>query len=365
MDIPAPLISVIIVYWNGIKVIDRCLESLFAQTFQDFEVILVENGSNENPLIDMELGWPQVKVIHLEKNMGFAAANNIAAKSARGKWLALLNSDAFPEPQWLDALLDASDKHPDLFFFTSCQIQANDLHTLDGTGDEYNISGIAWRRQSGEPVNQAVQIIDEVFSACGAAAFYPRDVFLDAGGFDENFFSYLEDVDLSFRLRLSGYRCLYVPQAKVLHVGSASLGKESEFAIYHSQRNMLWMFIKNMPSPYLWKYLPLHLAMNIGYALFYTFCCCPCISLRAMKDAILGIPSALRKRREIQANIQIDIQEVMRVIKFHRQINTHPLGFIIFIPKMLIRFILAVRKCRKQRRETGRVAQSIDIFMPL
>ena len=189
MDISTPLVSVIIVYWNGEKFIDRCLEALFAQTFQDFEVILVDNGSSHNLLDNLQTRWNRIKVVRLEKNIGFAAANNIAAKIANGKWLALLNSDAFPEPNWLSALLEASDKYPELFFFTSCQIQANAPYKLDGTGDEYNIGGIAWRRQSEEHVETAVQIVDEVFSACAAAALYPKDIFLASGGFDESFFS--------------------------------------------------------------------------------------------------------------------------------------------------------------------------------
>jgi GT2 family glycosyltransferase len=299
MDPDKPLVSVVIVYWNGIDFIDRCLDSLFMQTFQDFEVILVDNGSKEHPLMDTAARWPRVKVIRLDKNCGFAVANNVAAGVAKGRWLALLNSDAFPEPGWLESLLEAADGHPDLFFFASCQIQANDPRTLDGTGDEYNIGGVAWRRQSGEPVEQAIRVVDEVFSACGASAFYPKDAFLSVGGFDEDFFSYLEDVDLGFRLRLLGYRCLYVPQAKVLHIGSASSGRDSKFSIYYSQRNMLWTFIKNMPSPYVWKYLPHHIIYNLIYALHYGLCCCPFVSLRAKKDAILGLPAMLRKRKEI------------------------------------------------------------------
>jgi GT2 family glycosyltransferase len=346
-----PLVSIIIVNWNGGKYIEKCLESVFAQTFKNFEVILVDNGSTDNSSEKILKQWPDIRFIGFEKNMGFAVANNIAIDNAKGEWLALLNTDAFPEPDWLEKLYEATLKYRDLFFFTSCQIQASAPYKLDGTGDEYNIGGIAWRRQSGESIEQASQTVDEVFSACGAAAFYPREAFLKVGGFDSDFFSYLEDVDLSFRLRLLGYRCLYIPQAKVLHVGSASLGKASEFAIYHSQRNMIWVFLKNMPFPYIVKYLPVHIVMNLGYGFFYGLCCCFCISLKAMKDALLGIPSVLSKRKELQSNLQIDPQEVIRLIRLPQPSGRNLLGMIIMLPKFIIQFFIAVKKCRHERRK--------------
>lgn len=333
--------------------LQRCLKSVFAQTIQNIEVILVDNASTDHSLDDIEKYWPLIKIVRMEQNMGFAAANNIAARAAHGEWLALLNSDAFPEPDWLEALLAASEKHSDLFFFASCQIQANNPNTLDGTGDLYNTGGVAWRRQQNQPVDNAVNVVDEVFSACGASAFYPRDAFLEAGGFDDSFFSYLEDVDLGFRLRLLGYRCLYVPSARVFHVGSASLGKGSEFAIYHSLRNMVWVFYKNMPAPYFWKYLPVHVTMNFVYSLYYASCYCPWISLRAAKDALLGLPSVLAARKKIQTTLQVDPYDVIRLIHSPFRKGRNPLGIIIILPKLLINFILAVKRCREQRRDAN------------
>ena len=356
-----PFVSIIIVNWNGAAVLERCLEAVFAQTFRDFEVLLVDNASTDNSIETIENYWPDVKIVRLQTNTGFAAANNVGARTAKGQWLALLNNDVFPESGWLDAMLDASKKHPDLYFFTSCQIQANAPDKLDGTGDQYNIGGVAWRRQIDEPVESAIQVIDEVFSACGAAAFYPRDAFLEAGGFDESFFSYLEDVDLGFRLRLSGYRCLYVPQARVLHIGSASLGKESEFAIYHTLRNMVWIFFRNMPSPYFWKYLPVHIGMNLGYSFFYGICCCPCISIRALKDALLGLPLILRQRKKVQANLQVDPDEVVRMIRRPRKMFGNPLGLLVLIPKAFLAFFRSVRRCRKQRQEMGKLQNQVGI----
>jgi len=344
-----PLVSIIIINWNGGAVLERCLASVFLQTVQSIEVILVDNASTDHSMDQMEARWPQVNIIRMEKNMGFAAANNIAAGVARGKWLALLNSDAFPEPNWLESLLAASEEYPGPFFFASCQIQANDPEKLDGTGDQYNIGGIAWRRQHNQPVDGAINVVDEVFSACGASAFYPRKAFLDAGGFDDSFFSYLEDIDLGFRLRLLGYRCLYVPQARVFHVGSASLGRESEFAIYHSLRNMVWVFYKNMPARYFWKYLPVHVFMSFAYSLYYALCCCPWISLRAMKDALLGLPSVLRTRKKIQSTLIADPEEVIRMIRMPLRKKRNPFGVILLLPKMLIAFVYAVKKCRSER----------------
>ena len=350
MSIPIPLVSVVIVNWNGESVLQRCLESVFAQTIRDVEVILVDNASTDRSLDGIEEHWSLIKIIRMKKNMGFAAANNIAARAAHGQWLALLNSDAFPEPDWLESLLAASEKHTGLFFFASCQIQANDPGKLDGTGDQYNTGGIAWRRQHNQPVGDAINTVNEVFSACGASAFYPRNAFLEAGGFDDTFFSYFEDVDLGFRLRLLGYRCLYIPNARVLHVGSSSLGKDSKFAIYHSLRNMVWTFFKNMPAPYFWRYLPIHMTMSFGYSLYYALCCCPWVSLRAAKDAFLGLPVILRSRRKIQANLQVDPREVMSMIRSPSLKSKNLLGLFVIPLKVIIVFVHAVKKCRKQRR---------------
>lgn len=257
-------------------------------------------------------------------------------------------------------MLAAASRHQQLFFFASCQIQAEDTSKLDGTGDEYYINGLARRRQTDDPVEAASKTIDEVFSACGAAALYPREAYLQVGGFDEDFFNYLEDVDLGFRLRLAGYRCLYVPDARVLHVGSAALGKFSDLAIYYSQRNMIWTFLKNMPAYMVWIYLPVHLATNFWQALYYSVCCCPLLVLRAKLDALKGIPAVLRKRRKIQSNSHISPDEILRVVKFPTRRMRFSLKAIWLLPVLLIRFVQSATKCREARsiekaRSTGSV----------
>jgi GT2 family glycosyltransferase len=299
---PTPLVSVIIVTWNCADYLPRCLDCLKAQSVQDFEVVIVDNASSDDGISDLEAKHPELTftIEKLAENTGFAVANNVGAQLARGSWLVLLNSDAFPEPDWLAQLLRAAQEHPEYTFFASRQIQAGQTDLLDGEGDAYHVSGLAWRRQYGMPVYPA-GLPEEVFSPCGAAAMYARADFLAVNGFDEDFYAYHEDVDLGFRLRLLGKRCLYVPEAVVYHIGSASSGKMSDFSVYHGHRNLVWSFFKNMPGWLFWAYLPLHLAVNVYLLVTYSLRGRSKVFWRAKRDALLGLPKNLRKRKEIQS----------------------------------------------------------------
>ena len=314
---PPPYVSIIIAVWNSAEYLSRCLECLLAQTFKDFEVLLVDNGSTDDSLVGVENHWKslRLRVERLGENKGFAAANNLGARLARGHWLALLNSDAFPEPDWLDQLLMAAENNPEFSFFASRQLQANAPHLLDGAGDAFHISGLAWRRYSCFPAAQFGLETVEVFSPCAAAALYSRRAFLQVDGFDEDFFSYHEDVDLGFRLRLQGFRCLYVPGAVVQYIGSATYGAQSDFALYHWQRNFIWSFVQNMPSALLWQALPAHLISNLIYQLNYTIRGRGSVLWKAKMDALRGLSRALRKRREIQNTRQASRADLLRTME--------------------------------------------------
>ena len=245
-----PFISVILVVWNNEKLLFECLEALQKQTYQKFEMILLDNGSKDiTYLHGLHAAYPnyEITIKKLGTNLGFAIANNIGARLARGKWIALLNADAFPEPNWLEKLIQTTEQNPQYSLFSSKQIQYRNPKLLDGAGDAYHISGLAWRNGYNLSVNNQGLEQREVFSACAAAALYSREAFLQAGGFDEDYFSYFEDVDLGFRLRLGGAKCLYVPEAVVRHVGSVSTGKRSDFSVYYGYRNMISTYVKNMP----------------------------------------------------------------------------------------------------------------------
>lgn len=310
----SPLASVIIVTWNSEKHLPACLDALSAQTYKDFEVVMMDNGSTDQNYLDFEGKYSDLKLTIKKnnENLGFAVANNIGARLARGKWIALLNADAFPEPDWLECLLEATRTYPNAFF-TSRQIQTDNPKYLDGEGDIYHVSGLAWRKNYNLPV-YPLNENQEVFSASGAAALYPRQEFLDAGGFDEDYFSYHEDVDLGFRLRLRGLNCVLVPQAIVHHVGSASTGKKSDFSIYYGHRNLVWTYFKDMPSTLFWLYLPLHFVVTFFFLIYFTFKGKGSAIWRAKFDAIRGLPMILKKRREVQLQVKTSVADIHHVM---------------------------------------------------
>jgi GT2 family glycosyltransferase len=294
-------VSLLIVTWNSKRHLPLCLAALQKQSYNNFEVIIVDNGSSDGGVTGIKEKYPalNIHVKTLNENKGFAVANNIGAHMARGKWLALLNADAFPEPTWLENLLEAAEKYPN-GFFGSQQIQANSPALLDGEGDIYHISGLAWRKNYGHPLREK-QAVETIFSPCAAAALYPRQAFLDVGGFDEDYFSYHEDVDLGFRLRLRGLSAYYVPQAVVHHVGSASTGKLSDFSVYYGHRNLIWTYLKNMPSLLFCLFFPLYIYVNLYFLVSFSFKGRSKVIWAAKRDAVKELGKMWEKRKSIQS----------------------------------------------------------------
>ncbi len=296
-----PKVSIIIINFNGGALNNQCLAALDRQTFRDFEIILVDNASTDGSLATVDCSRPNLTVIPSPTNTGFAGGNNLGAKSAQGAWLALLNNDAFPDPDWLEHLVKAAEAHPEFDFFSSRQYCFNAPHLMDGTGDMLATNGRAWRRDYHVPAWRATNISGEVFGACAAAAMYRRSDFEATGGFDEDFFCHFEDVDLAFRLRLIGKRCFYANEAVVYHIGSATAGGEdSDFAVYQGMRNAVWTYAKCMPRGLLLKNLHRHLLRNARELYYALRTGKGRVALRAKFHALKALPKMLRKRRAIQ-----------------------------------------------------------------
>lgn len=259
----SPRVSVIVVAYESAAVLPRCLLALKAQTLRDFEVLLVDNGSTDGAARAAAAAHPDLTLLEMGGNLGFAEANNRAAEAARGDWLALLNPDAFAAPDWLERLLAAAAAHPQVEAFASLQAAADDDRILDGAGDALTLAGLPYRMGYRRPRPAAIPA-GEVFSPCGAAMLVRRETFLRLGGFDARFFAYCEDVDFGWRLRLAGGRTRLVPEAVVAHVGSSTLGARSDFALFHGFRNRLWCFARNTPSAALPVLAPLHAAATLA-----------------------------------------------------------------------------------------------------
>lgn len=311
---PLPSATVIVINWNGGVHLRRCLDHLAAQTEPPARVIVVDNGSTDGSLA-ATAAFPAFAVQRLGRNLGFAAAINRALGQCAGDYVALLNPDAFAAPDWLAKLLQAAREHPGIAAFGCRQLAAGKEGVIDGLGDVYHISGLAWRGGHGRRQRGADLEAGEIFSPCACAGLYRLDALRAVGGFDEDFFCYFEDVDLGFRLRLAGFSSAYVPGAVVHHVGGGcSGGHHSPVAVYYGHRNLVWAFVKNMPGSLLWLLLPFHVGLNLVSIAYFAARGQARVILRAKRDALLGIPRVWRKRRATQASRRVSAAAIWRLL---------------------------------------------------
>lgn len=293
-------IAVIIVNWNGKKFIAECLDGLRRQRWRDFSITLVDNGSVDGSRELVQENYPEVKLIGLAENVGFAAANNMAIKATDSDYVALLNPDTVAEAGWLENLVKALEKHPAAGMTASKMLLYGHPDIIDRAGDVYTRAGTALLEGRGQPAGRYSRQ-KEVFGACAGAALYRRRMLDAIGLFDEDFFLLYEDVDLSFRAQLQGYKCLYVPQAVVFHKASSSIGDDTPVSVYYSHRNLEWVFIQNMPAGLFKKTLIPHLLYDLAAFLFFIGRGRGGDFIKAKWHALKGVRRALKKRSRVQA----------------------------------------------------------------
>jgi N-acetylglucosaminyl-diphospho-decaprenol L-rhamnosyltransferase len=305
-------VVVVVITYNSRPMFARQRETLEAQTFQDFRLIVWDNASFTDQRPQADDFPPGADIILSADNLGFAAGNNRAAERAPdARFIVLLNPDAFPEPTWLEELLKAAAAHPEAACLGSTQIDGQDPAVFDGLGDVYHALGVGWRGGYGQRGLRPQS--GETFSACAAAMLVRGEAWRAAGGFDESFFSYGEDLDLGFRLRLMGHTVRQVASARVVHLGGASASRRSDFAVYHGRRNRLWLFVKTMPSPLFWLLSPGHAAFTAAIWL-NAWLRNDQSTLRALRDALRGLPQIWRLRRHVQATRQAPIGAIIRAL---------------------------------------------------
>ncbi len=318
-------IAVVIVNFNSGDLLARCVEHLENQSRPADRILVVDNHSTDHSL-DTVSERPAVEIVQLEENLGFATANNIAFHElAAADYIITLNPDAFPEPGFIEALQCAAERHPDCASFAAKMLRCDGR--IDGTGDTYHVSGLVWRAGHGQRHQAADRREREVFAACAGAAMYRTSVVLEAGGFDEAFFCYVEDVDLGYRLQLAGQHCLYVPDAAVVHIGSAVTGQYGGFATYHGHRNLVWTFAKNTPL----ALFPIMLLPHLLMTLVMAVACAARGELgayaRAKRDAITGLGHILRERKEVQSGRKLGALALLRKFDFSLLPPRSPRGY--------------------------------------
>ncbi len=260
--------SVIIINWNGRFWLEQCLPTLAAQTFADFEIVVVDNGSTDDSVTWLKQNWPTVRVLPQKSNLGFAAANNIGIQATNSPFVALLNNDTLADPEWLENLVTAVSE-PDIGMAASCIVRWNQPDLLDSAGIEVDWSGIAWNRGWEQPAEQAMMPC-KVFGPSAAAALYRRDMLDDIGLFDEEYFAYYEDVDLAWRAQRAGWRCQYNPNARVRHWHSATSLKTPNYKNFLNGRNKIWTILKNYDWPALLWASPIIISYDVMAAVYQT-----------------------------------------------------------------------------------------------
>ena len=290
------LISVIVLNYNGRRFLDGCLSSLASQTQTNFEVILVDNGSSDGSPEYVKSQYPWVRLVRNEENLGFAGGTNAGIRAAKGSCILTLNNDARADSRFIEELVrPLADPR--------VGVCAAKMLFPDGRINSAGIcvsrSGAAWDRGIFEPDQGQYDFPEEVFGACAGAALYRKEMLDEIGLFDEDFFLYLEDVDLAFRARLAGWKCVYVPGARAVHYHGGTAGVGSDLAVYYGNRNIVWYPVKDFPARLLVTSLPFILGRNLAVIPYYALRGQGRVILKSKIDGMKGLPKMLRKRRDV------------------------------------------------------------------
>ncbi len=251
------LVSVVIPNWNGKKFLQGCLDSLVASDYALIEVVMVDNGSHDGSVEFLESNYPQIKLVKFAQNTGFSVAVNAGIRNSSGEFIALLNNDTVVEANWISEMVAAMRKHPEIGS-TGCKMLGYDDRTLlDGAGDGYRRGGLPGRIGHREKDKGQFDQERYILGPCGGAALYRRSMLDEIGLFDEDYFAYLEDVDIGLRAQSAGYKCLYVPTAIMYHLGCGTTGSGYHPLVVRLSAQNNWnTIVKNIPLALLIKFMP-------------------------------------------------------------------------------------------------------------
>lgn len=329
-------VGIVIPNWNGRELLPVCLTSVFRQTIHPGDVLVVDNGSRDGSIEWIRSAFPAVRVIAHERNRGFGAAVNAGILACNTPYVFLLNNDTEIAENCLERLLEAADVYPDYGSYAPKMIDFFDRRMLDGAGDAMGRWGAGYRVGTGEVDDRRFDRFRPVFGPCAGAALYRRRLFEDVGLFDEAYFAYLEDVDLNVRANAAGYPCLYVPTARVYHMGSRSGGgKLADVVVRLTTRNLVRMIVKHYSAEMFIRWFP----WLMGYQLWWMAVCIRYGRFEAYRKGLAEAAAAFpmtwadrsaggRKRRQeriLQDAIRRSEREILRSILRRRCQTMRPI----------------------------------------
>lgn len=303
-------VAIIIPNWNTQKWLTGCLDGLKAQSFQDFQVLVVDNGSTDDSVNFLQTNYPNIEIFSFEENKGFSPAVNAGIRHTESEYVVLLNVDTVPQPDWLKNLVEVIETSPsDVGGVASKMLSLDDPHIIDDAGNAFSWYGSACKRGLRESAEHYTEI-EEVFSISGGASLFRRSFLEDVGFFDENFVSYLEDVDLGLRGKLYGYRFMYAPGATIFHQWSGAKIPRPYY-VYLCTRNRLALLTKNIP----WQLLIKHFfTLLYGQLYFFIVYKKPFYSLKGIWVFLKQLPQILKQRSFIQKQKKISNQALDKML---------------------------------------------------
>jgi GT2 family glycosyltransferase len=310
-----PSVSILIPHWNGRHHLDDCLNSLRRQSFTDFELILVDNGSTDGSQEYVRRCYPEVRLIELGENRGFTGACQAGYAVARGELILLLNNDTEAEEGWLAAVTQAFNSHPHVGMVASKMLLFDRRDHFHTAGDFYRLNGIpgnrgVWQKDGGQYDQEEI-----VFSACGGAAAYRRTMLAEIGFLDDDFYFSCEDVDMGWRANLAGWQVLYVPTAVVYHKLKATGG--SVTGSYYDGRNFLYLIWKNYPFSLLRRHWPAIVRAQLGITLAALRAWRGKAARARLRGQVAGLWGFFKmwpKRRQVQRLRRIDDERLTAVL---------------------------------------------------
>ena len=321
------LVSVVVLNWNGIRVLNQCLGSLRTQTYTPLEIIVVDNASTDDSVDFIRERFPDVRLVVNEKNLGFGGGNNVGIQASQGKYVMMLNNDTRLDPKCIEELKGSLEKDRRYGVCASKILLEYEDNLIDAAGIVVCPDGLSigrGRLEKGDRYDEEM----EVFFASDCACLYRREMLEDIGLYDEDFFAYADETDMGWRAQLAGWRCIYNPKAVVHHFHSASSGTYSPFKAFLVERNRIWVAIKSFPISLLifgqfytfWRYVLQAYGAFTGKGAAGRFTSdfskaeLVKILIKVYLSIWKSLPLMIRKRRAIQKRKRISNKEVYRLI---------------------------------------------------